>query len=716
MPRNSATSFQNNFIGGLVTQATALSFPENAAFDADNVVFSEIGIVQRRAGMEFENNHSTFTTDRAQKAQSTFLWKNAAGDGNTNLVVHQNGDTLYFYNTSFALALSGGKSANSIPLSSFQSVGSTSDNVTQNECQFSSGLGYLFVVHPYCEPFYIRYNSDGTFTSSSITFTVRDVFGIPENALVDNRPTSLTDAHLYNLVNQGWTYSKANTFHTSAASYPSNSDVWWIFKDSTNAFVVNATTLASNSRGSTPAPQGYFRLSPWSTNRASVALAQAGVNLALSNADETSGTLRPSVTEFHAGRVWYSGVNAQGYNSRIYFSKIVEQPSDFGYCASQNDPTSEEVFDFLSSDGGIISIPQAGTIYKLVSLGASLLVFGANGVWVISGSQGIGFSATDYSVNPVGYTRSISGNSFVIVEGSVFWWNYTGINAVVNDPSKGLIIRSATDEKIKDFYLEDIDNTSKRFARGSYNPRTHQIIWLYTSSTPADTTATYTFDKALCFNTLIQAFYPWSFPTNTVTVNSIVVVEGSGSITGTDTIVDNAANTIVDNLGNPLVTYGFSRSQITTSTKFLCSYPSGGSYAFTFGEVFSPLYLDWVQFDSVGVDYSSFFITGYQVKTQGMRRFQSNYVYIFNDTSVLDNQYTFQALWNYGNSGDTGQWSQAQTVAQSIVHAETNYDASRRRLKVRGSGNAVQFKFSSVAGKPFNIIGWATSDTANAKP
>ena len=705
MPRNVATSIQNSFVGGLITQATALNFPQNAAFDADNVVFSERGIVSRRPGFDFENNYITKTLTAANKVQTTYHWKNVAGDGDTNLVVHQNGGLLYFYDTGAELSLSGGVSANSVDLNSFLASGATQANLDENECQFSAGLGYLFGVHPYCDPFYVKYNSDGTFTSSLITFTIRDLIGIPEAVLVDNRPGSLSDTHKYNLYNQGWDSTKYGTFFTAASSkYPSNADKWWLFKDSTNVFNP-ATMLGSVSAGSAPATKGYFRLNPWNTSRAAVALAQAALTLSLTNVDETSGTLRPSVTEFHAGRVFYAGVNATGYTNRIYFTKIVQGTADFGWCMTDNDQTTE-IFDFLPSDGGVISIPQAGTIFKMVSFGEGLLIFGANGVWVITGSQGTGFTATDYSINPISAVRSISGTSFVILEGGVVWWNSTGINMVTKGKD-GWQIQSLSDEKIKDYYL-DISAESKRFARGVYNPRTHVISWLYRTAPFASVIETYTYDTVLNFNTLIGAFYPWSVGT-TVAVNSIVVIEGAGSLTGSDNVVDNSAVQVVDDLGNNVVTYGFAQTTTATTTKFLV-YRSG---AFTFAECFNAEFLDWVQ-PAVNEDYDSFFITGYRVLTQGQRRFQSNYVFVFTDLSNgTNNEYAFQSLWNYGTSGNTGEWTQRQTITQNIVHAETNYDASRRRLKVRGSGTTVQFRFSSVSGKPFNIVGWSTLDTAN---
>lgn len=707
MPRNASSAIEYNFTGGFVTQATGLDFPENSCFDQDNCIFSEVGIASRRFGMDYENNFATQTLVNTEKAQTTYYWKNAASDGNVNLVVQQNGGMLYFYNTNTGLSLSSGLSANSIALTSFQSSGSTQVNLDQNECQYSTGLGYLFVTHPFCDPFYVLFNpADGSFTASIITFQIRDLNGIVENVLVDNRPSSLTANHEYNLLNQGWDTTKITTMHTALSStYPSNADVWWLFNDSTDRFNP-ATTLASVSAGSTYAPQGYYRLNPWSTARAAVALAQSGVTLSLSGTvDQTSGINRPSCTEFHAGRVWYSGVSAQGYAGLIYFSQIVQQPSDFGLCMGSQDPTTQSSAGFLSSDGGVISIPQAGTIFKIISLGTTLIVFGANGVWAITGSVGIGFSATDYSVSPVGLIRSISGSSYVNIDGSIAWWNNTGINIIQNDPQQGLKISSMTDTKIKDFYLEILD-TSKRFARGIYNPRTHTIQWLFKSMGAVGISDTYNFDKILNFNTLIGAWYTWTIPVSTAAVNSITVIEGSGSITGSNNVVDKSGNQVIDQSANNVVTYGFAQTTFTTTTKFLVN----ASGVYTFAENFNVVYADWTKAVAGGIDFTSFFTTGYRVKTQGERKAQIPYIFTFSDVTDGTNSYVFQTLWDYSNNRNSNRWTQKQTV----LHTFDNYDVLRRKLKIRGQGTAAQFKFTSVSGLPFNIIGWSTFDTANA--
>jgi hypothetical protein len=79
------------------------------------------------------------------------------------------------------------------------------------ECSFSSGLGYLFVAHPLCNPFYVSYDPvTDTISSGAITITVRDFERVEDSLAIDNRPSTLTDLHKYNLYNQGWYVTAKN--------------------------------------------------------------------------------------------------------------------------------------------------------------------------------------------------------------------------------------------------------------------------------------------------------------------------------------------------------------------------------------------------------------------------------------------------------------------------------------------------------------------------
>src|ERR1700761_4477387 len=97
MPQQIIASVENNFTKGLITEATGLNFPENAATSTSNCVYTLIGDVIRRYGINFELNGSMLSAGRSNMAMSTYIWNNPGGDGNSKLFVKQIGSVLYFY-------------------------------------------------------------------------------------------------------------------------------------------------------------------------------------------------------------------------------------------------------------------------------------------------------------------------------------------------------------------------------------------------------------------------------------------------------------------------------------------------------------------------------------------------------------------------------------------------------------------------------------------
>jgi len=96
MARSTAVVVENNFINGLVTEATALNFPEAAATETENCVFNQDGSIDRRKGIDFETSYQYHLLDRANKAVNPYLWEAASGNGNYNFQVLQVGLTLKF--------------------------------------------------------------------------------------------------------------------------------------------------------------------------------------------------------------------------------------------------------------------------------------------------------------------------------------------------------------------------------------------------------------------------------------------------------------------------------------------------------------------------------------------------------------------------------------------------------------------------------------------
>lgn len=817
MAKNIST--QNSFIRGLITEATGLNFPENAATDTSNCVFTLIGDVERRLGIDYEKNYSLVNAGLGSVAVNSFRWINAGGDGETELLVIQVGSSLLFFKSSAstpASPLSSTLLPGNVNITAFQVQGNA-NNASLTECQFSTGNGYLFVYHPDCDPFYCTFSGGGV-QANIITVKIRDFTGYypePGNPNISFRPSTLTSEHNYNLQNQGWTsapvwtavsstnnffvspltstqnsiilntgsvtftvasglsgvtngqtvtlnwtitaaeylntitnstafsaaqgsatgtvssYSGStlvlnilttnnpqvapalrwlnasskpvlrgdavvqttitpgissntiDTFKTDTGFYPSDSDIWYTFKDSTGVF--NPTTMYGNvGVSTTPAPRGFYIYNAFNQNKSE----QSGI----SGLTDLSTTVRPANGAWFQGRVWYAGVNGvqapvgdQGFytwSENIYFSQIINlgDTTSFGNCYQQNDPTDETFFSVLPTDGGVITIQGCGNIYKLFPIQNGLLVFADNGIWLISGSQGIGFTATDYIVSKLSSIKILSNCSIVDVLGLPYFWNEEGIYRIVSGKENipyghgGFIVEPITVGTILSFYNQ-IPLDSKVYARGDYDPINYVIKWTYRTQQESGIANRYQFDGVLNFNIYNRAFYPYQ-----VSLLSGGVTPSVGGIF--------------------YMNYPTSLSAPEPSMKYI-SYIN----SFTFAEENDTSYVDWKT--TSGQDYISFFTTGYSLHGKGVAKWQPTYIYLYSRNSSPW-AYTINGVWDYAINPNSGRYSSTQTVINGL--GQPNFGMNIRRHKIRGHGQVLQFTVSSVQGQPFDIMGWTTLD------
>lgn len=711
MARQATVTVENNFKQGYVTEATGLNFPENACTETFDCIFNVDGTVERRLGFNFENNFSTKTIDRTGAVIQTFLWKNVSGDGDISLMVVQVGGTIYFWDATGA-AVSTGAIASNITLSTYLASGAPSPNAV--ECQFASGDQYLIVTHPYCSPFRVAYDvASQTVTGTAITLQIRDFEGdSADSNAIDTRPTSTLAAldvhHRYNLQNQGWTTTNLTDWDTSQTTMPSNADINYLFKNSSDAFDFTNTQLNKVVTGNTPAPKGHYILTVWDQDR-DTASGLSGVT------SKDSSYFRPSTCAFFAGRVFYSGLNYLGFNSDIYFTQIIERNEQYGQCYQANDPTTETFADLLPSDGGVIRIKEAGTVFKLFSISGALAIFASNGVWLVTGSTGLGFTANDYTVQKISSFNTISSQSFVDVAGYPAWWNADGIYILTageagtaSNPS----IKSLSTSSIKSFY-ETIPLSAKQHACGYFHTVDGIIQWLFKLTDDEDPVDIYAFSYILNYNVFTNAFYIWRIPDSAVTINSIVVLDGTSGFISEANVVDDSANLVIDDSSNQVVAFTSTAtaSGANPTFKYVTSYLDAGVWKFTFSESNNINFLEWLSYDDVGQDFESTFTTGYKVRGQAIKKFQPTWINLYSDTTEATS-YTFQGIWDYALNDGTNRTSSVST----ITHSDTDYAFATRRIKVRGHGKALQFKVSSVSGLPFRIVGWSVLDTINALP
>jgi hypothetical protein len=736
LPRSAGIAVENNFSRGLVTEATGLTFPENACTETFDCIFRKTGEVQRRKGFEYETSYSlyTLTEARSESAISTFLWTGAGGDGNSSFICLQVGRYIYFYDVKESLNF---RRFTAIDLDNFDVPGTTLP--FSHPVSFAQGDGKLFVVGQFIEPFYIEYSLSGNFLTAGtqITIEIRDFDGDSADTLsVDQRPTAsvttdtaVVNAHLYNLMNQGW----ANAVYTDAPSQenpvkdwdsaestlPSNSDRWWQLKNSNDQ--MDMGELDKFPVVSTESPKGHFIWNAFNVDRTSTTgtdstggsepfdtlWGRGGLTNNASTLTVESTDFRPSSVAFFANRVWYAGVGDQGYNSKFYFSQILTDISRAGRCYQEQDPTSETFYDLLPTDGGVLEIPEIANVVYMQESQNSLYIFATNGIWRITGSEGIGFTATDYAVNKVSSVQNVDNQSFVDLNGVPAWINSEGVWLLQQDQTLGSVnITSLSKDSIQSFFeLIPLENIP--YIQGTYNSKERLVYWLYKSTTGTSTDSKYQYDRCLVFNTETGAFYPWKLNTdNDIKVLSVITstgfsesVEEVSVVVGADTVVDSGATTVTEDTNIDV--------SVSATTKFLCE---NSSDQVTWAEQHDSDYLDWTTAKGAGKNYSSYFITGYKVRGEGLRTQQTGYVRIHSRVEA-NSSVQVQGVWDYYTS-DGARWS---TVQQGYK-AKTNGAYSERRLKIRGNGLALQLRFASEQGKPFNVIGWSSLDSVSQVP
>jgi len=701
MPRQRKISVQNNFSKGLITEATGLNFPENACTDTINCEFNHFGLASRRLGFDLESGFAEFTATVSGVVVASYLWTDVAGEGDVSFVAVQVGDNLHFYRVNDASGLSANKHATVIDLTAFVASGVSS--VNNIECQFSDGNGLLFVTNDRLNSFFVTYNvASNTFSTTVIDIQIRDFEGdTADPEQIDSRPTStlaaLNASHRYNLENQGWTVDNLTAWDTAQTTMPSNADVQHYFKTATNTFDFTNATINNRFVGNSPAPKGHFKYSLYNINRSSKV---SGAT------DESINPQRVATSAFFAGRVFYSGLKAPHTSSKIYFSQVVERPEQYGQCYQINDPTSEQLFDLLPTDGGVIDIIEAGGIVKMIPVLNTLVVFASNGVWAITGSQGQGFTANDYSIHKISSINNVSHTSFVLAEGIPYWWNLEGIYYLKIDPqTNSFRAESITDNSIRSFFLE-IPAESKQFARGVFDQFDKRIQWIYRATTSSSLSGKYMFNRMLTLDLITGAFTPWSVSTAGVKINSIVNVQGFGG-TFDELDVFDGADDVVDGANDVITFTSVGSGEVFSVIKYFVSYNDGAD-RISWGQNYRDSYLDWESF-ATGEEYNSFFVTGYVVRGEAARKFQQNYINVLSE-SEFDTSYKIRGQWDYALLSGSDRWSDEQTFFNS---SDLNFKYKPKRIKIRGHGKACQFRIENNANDPFHIIGWSVVETGN---
>lgn len=641
MPRSLSIAVENNFSKGLITEATALNFPENACTETFDCVFDKKGNVTRRLGIEPESSFEAFETDFADKAVTEYLWEAVAKNGEITIFVLQIGATLSFYGVNSESSLAPKVKPFEISLFDFASHTAATVDIVTNHASFDTGYGILFISHPFCDPIQVEYDSDTDDVESiRLRLSIRDMEGVANVASngnilpIDVRPSDadMTQAIAYNLINQGWGKRAVATFNglhwtntlpvpllvhwrglenpgpnpffpgfvigKTREDWPSEGEVWWMHKGPVIPFTTeegqpippvppaelfSQTAFDKFPIPNTPAGKGYLILSAFQMDKLATATGQnhsahildlyslpADTALKTAVLNKDPGPCRPSQIAFHAGRVWYGGVNHEDFAGEIFFSQILEGRLNADRCYQKQDPTSEESADLLSSDGGIVRIPEMARLVKMISIGPNLILWATNGIWRIGGGLGDnagGFAANDYTVNKLSTTGAVSALSFVETDNAVCWWNHDGIWAL-GAGEGGIKVTSLSEGTIKNF-IEELPSTEIRYVKGAYNSVSKIVQWLYRDTISESVEERYQYSNILNLDMNTGAFYPWTIPDVCARVVGITVIKGVGEEELLENVVNNDEEQVVDQTGEDVTVTRIDRSDLSSRFKYV---------------------------------------------------------------------------------------------------------------------------------------------------
>jgi hypothetical protein len=512
--------------------------------------------------------------------------------------------------------------------------------------------------------------------------------------------------------------------------YPANSDIRYT-GNSTNSNgdpIFDPDLLDLDGATTSPAPRGRYIIEAF--NRGSSRSQESGIaGLAL---DEEEGNISAVAT--YANRVFYSGIDSvvtepqdesPDYTGSIFFTQSIENFKQFNKCYQSADPTSENDFALVATDGGVIKIAEASNIVKLVQVRASLIVMAENGVWEITGPDGV-FKADEFSISQVTNIGCKSADSVVVAEDTVTYWAEGGIYALSADQISGKMNAQNITETTIQTFLNDIPTVAKQFVKGRFDPVNRKITWLYCDSDSCDGVLFQNkYNKELVYDTVLQAFYVHEIGDATDGTYIAAYIETENFV-----VVDDVQNVVVNgeqvvSAGEDVVVTVPTRGRGESTTKYLTLAPTGtgSTYEFSFALYRETDYLDWGEVDS-----PAYLITGYELGGETQRNKQIPYLTMhFNRTesgfeevdgeleAINPSSCKVQTRWDFADSATSGKWGtqfEAYRLRRNYIPSgvgdgfDYGYSVVTTKTKIRGSGVAVSFKFETTAAKDCQIIGW----------
>lgn len=748
MPRQTVPAEVNTFVKGLITEASPLTFPDNASLDELNFILNKDGSRQRRLGMEFKEGSSELVLPVGSidgLSINTFKWESVGGDPTKTATVLQCGKSIYIIDASDP----GGVFEQSFVIG-------PSD---QQQISMASVDGVLVCASGDKQIATVDYR-DGVYTKSSQTLKVRDLFGVEDITsgkdllspeYLETRPTTLTSAHTYNLRNQTFAIPRCVQYdetvsdviagfrQQSGGTYPSNSDsvLPYFFanpNDGDNREVERyfAKEGFLNPLGSFRAPRGYFVIDALERGKSrldAVARLKARhpeniYEVASLPQDKTPGGA--TVVAQFAGRVFFAGFSGDVIDgdsqsprltSYVLFSKLVDNISDIGKCYQDGDPTSKDTPDVIATDGGFIRLDGAYGIQKMVSVGSQLIVVAENGVWGILGGSDYGFNAENYLVKKYSEHGCVSPSSVVLVDNTVLFCGDDGIYNVAPNQYGDWGVTTLTAATIQKFY-DNIDTSSKKLCKGFYDAYERKVRWLYDN----DFLITGKNTRELILDLNLSAFYVLEIGSGPSEFRVVVGAEvppfrsaiAQESVTTSGVSVTAGGEDVV-------ITSKVGETQLREFLYVVVKSYTESQVVLQMASYSNTSFLDWGV-----VDAAAYLVTGYMSGGDFQRYKQVTYITVHSRRTEtgFDAEYNLldqssckvQSMWEWTNSNNSNRWGREFEAyrlnrlwmpSTSSDEYDDGFAVVTTKNKLRGKGRVLSLKFSTSPKKDLHLYGWS---------
>jgi len=746
----------SGFVGGLVSEAPVLDFPQNAMKEGQNFVLNSDGSLDRRLGMGYEDSYAligtSISTSEENPSVNSFRWRDVGGNSELEFLIVQSGNSLFIFDTGEEFLTRDGL-LDTVTLSGV---------LNTDRCSFASVDGKVVIATGRATVSILSY-VNGSFTLDSERLLVRDLWGVEdifsvggvtynlrEGSGLTLRPTSLTGTHEYNLRNQSFGKGRSNKNTESKDpldesltilnAYQSNADSVWLGLDADDVY--DAEIMDKLQQGTSESANGSFIidvLDRGSSRQAeinSLYLKESydAVSLGLVK-DSTPGGA--STVEQFAGRVFYggfSGIVDNGdthspiLNSYVLFSRVVSSTADLNKCYQEGDPTSRDFAELLDDDGGFVRVSGMRTLLEMVQVGEVLLLIADNGVWALRGDSGDQFRGTAYTVQKVTDYGAISPDSVVEAGESIYYWSESGIISVERDQFGTYIASNISTGVIQSFF-NDISEEGKNNSIGAFDRQDNTIRWVYKPDLSLSQT------KELVLDLKLKAYYSISIESQGPEIKNIVAVPSYTRGITVDTITSEGV--VVTEAGVPIEISSEARRPLLRSLKYISTISSGNNVSFTFSEYNNQSFKDWEEFDGIGVDAKAFLLTGATTVGQTNLMKQSPYLhnYFFRTEDGFEqdaegnliplnpSSCKVRVQWDFSTGSVSNRWSslyQAYRYKREYYASGTadTYDTGLELImtknKIRGRGKALSIYMETEPEKDCRIVGWTLSINGNA--